>query len=340
MKTLLLAGIVPVVLASSTASATTFDFTGSLQTYTAPITGTYQIITTGASGGTEPYKILPNAEGGKGAVVSGTFDLTIGEVLRIVVGGEGGNGPSKFDDFGAGGGGGGSFVVGPNNTPLLIAGGGGGGGAGSGANGVSATLLSATSGKDDGGLAPGGTGGSSGQGGTGGSYYNSSQGGGGGGGFFNGGGAGGDSGGAGGLSFLLGANGGVGGGGGGMGGFGGGGGGGSGGGGGGGYSGGGGGGSAGSGGSGGGGGAGGSFNAGYANQTFSVAFSAGDGLVIIAAPYSDGGGSPTPVPEPTSLALFGTCVLGLLATRSRSSGLVTRLSTLDIAAVMSSGRSA
>ena len=52
----------------------------------------------------------------------GTFNLTKGEIIKILVGQEGG----INDDSGTSGGGGGSFVVRESNTPLIIAGGGGG----------------------------------------------------------------------------------------------------------------------------------------------------------------------------------------------------------------------
>jgi hypothetical protein len=97
--------------------ADVFSFSASIVTYTAPVTGTYDIIAVGAGGAGGPED-----NGGVGASVEDTFSLTAGEQLSILVGGQGftGNG-------GAGGGGGGTFVIAPGVTPLLIAGGGGGG---------------------------------------------------------------------------------------------------------------------------------------------------------------------------------------------------------------------
>ncbi len=287
MRALLLAGTSLLALSASVAaaSATTFGFTGGFQTFTAAADGTYDILALGAQGGGSIDRA-----GGLGAEIGGDFALTAGVMLSIAVGGTGGAGGSN----GSGGGGGGSFVVGPGGAPLVIAGGGGGGAVGlfrePGEGGQTGTA--------------GGYGGGIGVGGgtNGGGGYSSGRGGGGGGGF-KGAGSGsgaGNGGGGGGYPGLAGGAGD----GGGAGGFGGGGGGGySGGGGGGGYSGGGGGGYG-----GGGGGGGGSFLALDAtNPVLMAGFSPGDGSVVITAV------SPAPVPEPASLALFGTGIAGLLA---------------------------
>lgn len=110
-----------------------------IQLWTIPHTGTYKIETWGAQGGANYH--TQRVRGGYGAYMSGEFELTKGETLRILVGQRGLDGTT--DDFascptnqkqGAGGsGGGGTFVVKSDNTPLIIAGGGGGysgGGAG------------------------------------------------------------------------------------------------------------------------------------------------------------------------------------------------------------------
>lgn len=62
--------------------------------------------------------------GGRGAQVAGTFAVTPGQVLTVVVGGVGGNATYTL----AGGGGGGGSFVSRNGTLLLAAAGGGGGG--------------------------------------------------------------------------------------------------------------------------------------------------------------------------------------------------------------------
>jgi hypothetical protein len=127
MKQLLLAGTAVLGLSASDLSARAdpivFPYTGSLVDFTVPATGTYQILAFGAQGGSFQLGL---GEGGLGAEIGGTFTLIQGEILQIAVGGEGG------DVMGTGGGGG-SFVVGPNSTPLVVAGGGGGGGPGGGA---------------------------------------------------------------------------------------------------------------------------------------------------------------------------------------------------------------
>ncbi|MFS1511544.1 hypothetical protein VQL36_03770 [Chengkuizengella sp. SCS-71B] len=84
---------------------------GTIQTWVVPETGTYTIETWGAEGG---------RYGGRGAYVSGNFELNQGDRLRILVGQAGGYSSS------APSGGGGTFVVTNSNAPLIVAGGGGG----------------------------------------------------------------------------------------------------------------------------------------------------------------------------------------------------------------------
>ena len=99
------------------------------QEWNVPTTGTYVIEALGASGGSSSSS---NRLGGKGAKIKGTFDLTAGTTLKIVVGQEGLEGTrSGGKDYG---GGGGTFVLLPpyNSTDsLLVVAGGGGGAAGS-----------------------------------------------------------------------------------------------------------------------------------------------------------------------------------------------------------------
>ena len=86
-----------------------------------PYTGDYRIEAIGAAGG---YDKVPNSAQyrGRGARMIGTFRLNKGEVIRILVGQEGGINKARRSS----GGGGGTFVVRGANTPLIIAGGGGG----------------------------------------------------------------------------------------------------------------------------------------------------------------------------------------------------------------------
>ena len=86
-----------------------------------PYTGDYRIEAIGTAGG---YGLHSNngQYRGRGARMIGTFTLSKGETIRILIGQEGGiNGV-----YNSAGGGGGTFVVRGSNTPLIIAGGGGG----------------------------------------------------------------------------------------------------------------------------------------------------------------------------------------------------------------------
>ena len=112
-------GLVPSLQASDSNSTTSFEYTGSIATWTVPLTASYEITAYGAKGG--------GAFGGSGAVLGGSFLLDSGVTLNLLVGGQGavGNRTTSFGDQ-VSGGGGGTFVVAPTNTPLLVAGGGGG----------------------------------------------------------------------------------------------------------------------------------------------------------------------------------------------------------------------
>lgn len=95
----------------------TVTVTGGIQSWTVPATGTYTITATGAQGASGDSGFV----GGRGAQLSGQFNLTAGQVLQLVVGQQGVGQSSGTN----GGGGGGTFVV-SAGTPLLVAGGGGG----------------------------------------------------------------------------------------------------------------------------------------------------------------------------------------------------------------------
>lgn len=133
MKSNLLLGasMLAITVTSFQAGATpiTFNFTGGLQSFTAPVTGTYTITAFGAQGGA-----AGGANGGKGAEVGEQVSLTKNQVLTIGVGGRGGAGTNintgsagSNGAYGAGGGGGGATFVMVAGTPLIIAAGGGGG---------------------------------------------------------------------------------------------------------------------------------------------------------------------------------------------------------------------
>lgn len=95
------------------AQTQTFNYSGRIESFTVPAGVTYlRIEAWGAQGGNS---------GGRGARIRGDVTVTPGEVLRILVGGQG-TAKHSYQS----GGGGGSFVVRQNNNPLIIAGGGGG----------------------------------------------------------------------------------------------------------------------------------------------------------------------------------------------------------------------
>jgi hypothetical protein len=198
-------------LAASTAigagNSQTFNFTGNVQTFTAPFTGSYTLEVWGARGGNDG---LPGANGG---YATGQVSLTAGQVINVYVGGQGvgcnsasgggWNGGGNAGNAGCSGGGGGATDVriGGNslNDRVIVAGGGGGGGnsvqagAGGGLVGVNGSGLGGTQAAGGAGSNPG----SLGQGG-----HKTGDGGGGGGGYYGGGAAYGDDGGGGGSSYI------------------------------------------------------------------------------------------------------------------------------------------
>lgn len=133
-------------------------FSQGIQEWTVPATGSYTITCVGASGGN------PGQTPGRGARMVGSFTLTQGTIISILVGQEGG---VKNSGCNAGGGGG-SFVWNKSITsqPLIVAGGGGGGGGGCGTIGMDAEVLAngsggfgtATAGTNGNGANPGGSG--------------------------------------------------------------------------------------------------------------------------------------------------------------------------------------
>ena len=91
-----------------------------IQRWTVPCTGNYRIEAIGAAGG---YGIRSNDQyRGRGARLRGTFRLSNGETIKILVGQQG----SVTLNASSSGGGGGTFVVRGSNTTLIVAGGGGG----------------------------------------------------------------------------------------------------------------------------------------------------------------------------------------------------------------------
>ena len=97
-----------------------------IQLWTVPLSGSYVIEAWGASGaeGRQSDKVSAvTRPGGKGAYVKGTFNLTRGKELKILVGQRGSRG--KTGSPLPGGGGGGTFITSSADAPLIIAGGGG-----------------------------------------------------------------------------------------------------------------------------------------------------------------------------------------------------------------------
>ncbi|MDX1684026.1 MAG: DUF4082 domain-containing protein, partial [Saprospiraceae bacterium] len=129
-----------------------FSYSGTIETWTVPEGVCFINVTAnGAQGGNE----FTNT-GGQGAVMSGRFAVTPGQVLEILVGQQGQTNPCGA----TGGGGGGTFVVDQaTGDPLIVAG--GGGGATINFGGVDAsTTQNGTA--DSGGWGTGGSGGSGG----------------------------------------------------------------------------------------------------------------------------------------------------------------------------------
>ena len=98
-----------------------------IQIWQVPMTGSYVIEAWGASGAQGEGE-KEERPGGKGAYMKGTFNLTRGKLLKILVGQAG-----SIENVGVpllpGGGGGGTFITFSSKKALLVAGGGGGGGA-------------------------------------------------------------------------------------------------------------------------------------------------------------------------------------------------------------------
>jgi len=129
-----------------------FVYTGAIQSFTVPAGVTsITIEALGAQGG---------GSGGLGAKMTGTFTVTPGQVLQVLVGGLGGNGGS----YGSGGGGG-TFVVAPGNVLLIAAGGGGGTGHNNNGVGAAYSLGTTSTSGNAGGDTNGGVGGAAGNGG-------------------------------------------------------------------------------------------------------------------------------------------------------------------------------
>tara|TARA_Y100001970_G_scaffold240763_1_gene303763 strand:+ start:336 stop:1349 length:1014 start_codon:yes stop_codon:yes gene_type:complete len=141
--------------------------TQGIQEWTATATATHTIEVWGAAGGTQLYS--SDYAGGKGAKMVGSFSLSAGEVIKIIVGQMGEDTRATNKDNAAPGGGGGTYVWKSSDNTLLIAAGGGGGGGRSSHAGIHAN--STIDGNDAYEVSNGGTGGNGGTTNSGGSSY-------------------------------------------------------------------------------------------------------------------------------------------------------------------------
>ncbi|MGV3596011.1 MAG: glycine-rich protein [Sediminibacterium sp.] len=104
-----------------------YNYTGGIQTFTVPAGVTSLTIKgIGADGGSSTSS---GVNGGRGASLTGTFAVTPGQVIYMVVGQRGSDDEPSFG-LGAAGGGGGTYISASQftipATPMLVAGGGGG----------------------------------------------------------------------------------------------------------------------------------------------------------------------------------------------------------------------
>lgn len=151
----------------------THSQTGSVQAFSAPQAGRYQILAIGGAGGRRG-----NQQGGAalGAGVVADYTFAAGDAFNVVIGCPGQDSPANF---GAGGGGT-SVVESTSGSSLALVFAGGGGGSGNpGLGKAASTTLNAVSGGNGDPAVGGGLGGTGGNGGGGGSYFSGASGGGG-----------------------------------------------------------------------------------------------------------------------------------------------------------------
>ena len=125
--------IVPLSGTGKTATDVTYNYSGSIVTWTVPAgVSMVRIETWGAQGGDG------GGQGGKGSRMRGDFTVKPGDTIKILVGEKGGGIPTNA----LGGGGGATYVWSDGATdPMIVAGAGGGAGYGSGGtNGVDAVI--------------------------------------------------------------------------------------------------------------------------------------------------------------------------------------------------------
>lgn len=153
MKKIILFFIIQILVQDLISQTFIYNYTGQIDTFVVPsCVSQIRITSKGAEGG---YNSSSGVLPGKGASITGTFNVLPGDSILILVGEQ----PSSG---GGNGGGGGSFVVRTNMIPLVIAGGGGGSAEGTDSFNKHGNITQ-TGGN---GAAGGGMGGSSGNGGS------------------------------------------------------------------------------------------------------------------------------------------------------------------------------
>ncbi|MBB4200823.1 uncharacterized protein with beta-barrel porin domain [Rhodoblastus sphagnicola] len=154
------------------AQVITFGYTGSASTLTITSAGIYEITVAGAQGGNGGN----SKQGGAGAIIIGDYSFAAGDVLNLVVGGQGGSSTNS-----GGGGGGGSFVFDTSTATLVVVAGGGGGAGSFGGGGAGGQITTFGSSGSGAGAGAGGANGNGGQanpnnhGGGGGGFLTSGQ---------------------------------------------------------------------------------------------------------------------------------------------------------------------
>lgn len=99
----------------------TFNYTGAVQSFTAPVYGKYSFAAYGASGGNSTR--YSSQRGGKGGYAYGSLELSAGQTIYIHVGGQGGD-PNAIDTATAAGGYNGGASINGDQTPYGAPGGG------------------------------------------------------------------------------------------------------------------------------------------------------------------------------------------------------------------------
>lgn len=156
-------GFAKLTFIDSIIASKSFIYTGGIESFTAPYTGTYRFDVYGGAGASLSYA------GGKGGYSTGTVTLTAGDSVYIAVGGAGNGTTAGYNGGGSGSGegrsGGGATHIGKtlgllkdtSKDNLYIVAGGGGGGSGKAAGGAGGGTSGGQGGSGSVGPAAGGT---------------------------------------------------------------------------------------------------------------------------------------------------------------------------------------